>query len=132
MSDDSPTPFQGRCHCGAVTLSVPRGQAFGVVACHCDDCQRLHGNFFAMLAAQRDAVTVDGAEAIERYASSATVQRWFCRRCGSRLAKDTAGSAQLLLSLGLFGRDTGLAIRHQVFTDSRPDWYTLPPTAGGP
>ena len=126
------TPFQGRCHCGAVQLTLPRERAFGVVACHCDDCQRLHGNFFAMLAAERDAVTVDGAEALLHYASSEGVTRSFCRHCGSRIAKDAQGSPRLLLSMGLFGRETGLAIRRQVWADSHPDWYDLPSTATPP
>lgn len=120
--------FQGHCHCGAVQLRVARERAFGVVACHCSDCQRLHGNFFAMLAAERDAVALDGEDALVHYASSATVTRSFCRHCGSRIAKDAQGSPRLLLAMGLFGRDTGLAIRRQVWTDAHPDWYALPPT----
>lgn len=124
--------FSGRCHCGAVQLRVPRDRAFGVVACHCDDCQRLHGNFFAMLAAEREAVAIEGADALVAYASSATVRRSFCRHCGSRIAKDAQGSPRLLLSMGLFGRDTGLAIRRQVWSESHPDWYALPPTLTAP
>ena len=124
--------FSGRCHCGAVHLRVPRDRAFGVVACHCDDCQRLHGNFFAMLAAEREAVAIEGADALVAYASSATVRRSFCRHCGSRIAKDSQGSPRLLLSMGLFGRDTGLAVRRQVWPESQPDWYALPPTQPAP
>ena len=32
--------LEGNCHCGAVRVSVP-ADAFGVVACHCGDCQKL-------------------------------------------------------------------------------------------
>lgn len=35
---------------------------------------------------------------------------------------------RLLLALGLFGRNTGLAIRHQVWRESKPHGYPLPPT----
>ncbi len=127
-----PDTFEGRCHCGTVQLRVPRERAFGVIACHCDDCQRLHGNFFAMLAAERAAVALDGAEALAHYARRATVPRRFCRHCGSRVAKDAQGSPRLLLSMGLFGRETGLALRRQVWTDPHPDWYALPVTSTPP
>ena len=37
------------CHCGKVRMTLP-GDAAGVLACHCDDCRRMHGNFNAFLA----------------------------------------------------------------------------------
>ncbi len=121
--DDTPR-LQGRCHCGAVTLSVPASSA-GVVACHCDDCRRLHGNFFALLAADRDAVELSGAESVRRYASSATVERGFCAHCGSRLFKDTPGSPKLLVSAGLFGPVTGKHIVRHLWEGSKADWYEI-------
>ena len=117
----------GRCHCGAVELRVP-GDAFGVVACHCDDCQKMHGNFFAMIAAPTASVAVTGAEAMRWYASSEHVRRSFCGTCGSRLVKEAAGSGRWLISVGLFGPRTGRAIRKQVWEGSKPDWYALPAT----
>ena len=124
-SADDSTHLEGRCHCGAVTVRVPRS-AFGVVACHCDDCQKLHGNFFAMLAAERASVQLDGGDAVQAYASSPTATRTFCRHCGSRIAKDARDSPRLLLAAGLFGRETGLRLRKSVWGQSKPDWYELP------
>jgi hypothetical protein len=34
------------CHCGKVQITLP-GAAAGVLACHCGDCQKMHGNFNA-------------------------------------------------------------------------------------
>jgi hypothetical protein len=115
-------PFEGRCHCGAVTVTVPR-ESFGVVACHCDDCQKLHGNFFAMLAADRAATRWQGEEHVVWYETSPKARRSFCGRCGSRLAKDPHGSPKILVSVGLFGRETGKRIEKHVFSESKPDWY---------
>lgn len=117
----------GSCHCGAITVTVP-DDAFGVVACHCEDCQRLHGNYFAMLAAPAAAVTVAGAEHLRWYDSSPAARRSFCARCGSRVAKQANGSDRLLVSVGLFGRETGRRLRKHVYGASHPDWYDLPPT----
>lgn len=125
MSVAPPEMLHGRCHCGAVQVRVPAA-TFGVVACHCDDCQKMHGNFFAMLAADRTAVQIEGADALQSYASSATVRRTFCRHCGSRVAKDAPGNPRLLLAAGLFGTATGKRIRKNVWAQGKPDWYDLP------
>lgn len=112
----------GRCHCGAVTVSVP-ASAFGVLACHCDDCQRLHGNFFAFVAAPAAEVRWTGEEHIRWYDSSPATQRAFCERCGSRLAKRPVGADRVLVSVGLFGPQTGLRIAKELYADRKPDWY---------
>ena len=44
------------------------------------------------------------------------------------MRRRAVASARLLLALGLFGRNTGLAIRHQVWRESKPHGYPLPPT----
>jgi hypothetical protein len=116
--------MQGSCHCGAVTVTVP-DSAFGVVACHCGDCQKLHGNFFAMLAVDRGDVSIEG-DALSWYDSSAKAKRAFCGRCGSRVAKDPHGSPKVLVSIGLFPSPTGRTIQKHVFAESKPDWYDLP------
>lgn len=117
--------IEGQCHCGGVQVSVP-ADTFGVVACHCEDCQKLHGNFFAMLAAATDDVAWCGDLAPQWYASSAQAQRAHCPRCGSRLAKVAAGGSRTLLSVGLFSRHLPRTIQKHVWADSHPDWYRLP------
>ncbi len=115
----------GQCHCGGVKVSVPQ-QACGVVACHCEDCQRLHGNFFAMLAAPADSVVWSGDLQPQWYDSSPASRRAHCPRCGSRLAKQARDSNRVLVSAGLFSRHLPRRIERQVFTESKPDWYDLP------
>lgn len=116
----------GRCHCGAVSVTV-RGEAFGVIACHCDDCQKLHGNYFAMIGAPAADVDLDGGDALRWYDSSPAARRAFCGVCGSRVAKEPVGSGRMLVSVGLFGATTGLRLRKHVWEASKPDWYDLPP-----
>ncbi len=117
----------GSCHCGAITVTVPIDAA-GVIACHCDDCQKLHGNYFAMIAAPEAAVVLTGEAQHRWYVSSEKARRSFCAVCGSRVFKSANGSGRLLVSVGLFGPETGLRIRKQVFESAKPDWYDLPKT----
>ena len=118
--------MEARCHCGAVRISLPAG-AVGVLACHCDDCQRLHGNFNAFLAAERADLRVTGDDAIQWYQSSAEAQRGFCRTCGARVAKSVGGGSRWLISAGLLTGPSGRRIIRNLWGDAKPDWYDLPP-----
>lgn len=116
--------LRGACHCGAVSVSIP-ASSIGVVACHCADCQKLHGNFFAMLVTDRDAAIWEGEDAIRWYASSAEVRRSFCGRCGSRLAKAPNGAPKLMVSVGLFPPDLPRTIIKHVWSESHSTWYSI-------
>jgi hypothetical protein len=115
----------GRCHCGGIEVRLP-ATAFGVVACHCGDCQKLHGNFFAMLAAPTAELQWAGELEPHWYASSPAARRAHCPRCGSRLAKMPADGQRTLVSVGLFAPDLPRRIVRQVWADSHPAWYDLP------
>jgi hypothetical protein len=112
------------CHCGSILVTVP-DDAFGVVACHCEDCQKLHGNFFAMLVASAEQVHWSGKLEPHWYSSSEKAQRAHCPNCGSRLAKRPNEGGRIMVSVGLFGRHLPRKIQKVVFGGSHPDWYTL-------
>jgi quinol monooxygenase YgiN len=108
-----------------VRVHVP-SDAAGVVACHCEDCQKLHGNFFAMLVADRAAVRWEGDEHIHWYRSSDAVERGFCSRCGSRLAKRPIEGPKIMVAAGLFERTLPRKIVKNVWLEHKPDWYEAP------
>lgn len=117
--------IHGQCHCGSVRVSMPEDSA-GVIACHCADCQKLHGNFFALLSADRALVRWEGEEHIEWYRSSPANERGFCRRCGSRLAKRPVDGARVMVSAGLFDRELPRAIEKNLWLEQKPRWYEAP------
>lgn len=117
----------GSCHCGRVRVHLPEASA-GVVACHCVDCQKLHGNFFAMLVADADAVRFEGEEHVTWYASSPSVHRGFCAGCGSRIAKRPVGGAKIMVAAGLFDRSLPKTIVKSVWLEQKPTWYAAPKT----
>jgi len=120
--------LHGRCHCGAVRLTLP-ADAVGVLACHCNDCRKMHGNFNAFLAAPRDAVVIEGAAALVWYQSSPASRRAFCGTCGARVLKEITAQGRWLVSAGLIDGPTGKRIIRNLWEQSKPDWYDLPPTA---
>ena len=126
MDASTPTSeLHGSCHCGRVRVTMP-GDAAGVVACHCADCQKLHGNFFALLAADRAAVRWEGEEHISWYRSSPANERGFCTTCGSRLAKRPVEGTRIMVSAGLFERDLPRKIVRNLWLEQKPAWYDEP------
>lgn len=121
----SATTLEGSCHCGRVRVTMPATSA-GVIACHCGDCQKLHGNFFALLAADVADVRWDGAEHIHWYASSPANLRGFCTHCGSRLAKRPVEGSRVMVSAGLFGKDLARGVVRNLWLEGKPDWYEAP------
>jgi hypothetical protein len=113
------------CHCGAVKLGLPK-EAAGIIACHCNDCQKLHGNFNAFLAVAQAEVHLAGGDALVWYQSSASSRRAFCGTCGARVLKEITAAGRWLISAGLIDGPIGKRIIKNLWEQSRPDWYDLP------
>lgn len=114
------------CHCGRVQVTIPAAAA-GVLACHCSDCQKMHGNFNAFLAVPRTEVELSGADALVWYQSSDAARRAFCGTCGGRVLKEVTGAGRWLISAGLVDGPVGKRIIKNLWEQSKPDWYDLPP-----
>ena len=119
--------LHARCHCGAVHLTLP-ATAAGVLACHCGDCQKMHGNFNAFLAVPQADVQLGGAAALVWYPSSPDSRRAFCGTCGARVLKEVTAAGRWLVSAGLIEGPTGKRIIRNLWEQSKPDWYDLPVT----
>jgi len=113
------------CHCGKVQIDLPAAAA-GVLACHCGDCQKMHGNFNAFLAAPIEDIRLTGAEALVWYQSSPAARRAFCGTCGARVLKEVSAAGRWLISAGLVDGPTGRHILRNLWDLSKPDWYPLP------
>lgn len=110
----------GTCHCGRVRVTMPSETA-GVVVCHCADCQKLHGNSFALFAAERDHVRWEGEEHIRWYKSSPANERGFCE-CGSRLAKRPVEGTRIMVSAGLFDHALARKVIKNLWLEQKPAW----------
>jgi hypothetical protein len=127
MTDTPAETHSGRCFCGAVTFTA-QGPLVGVIACHCRDCQQMHGNYNVMAGVARDRLTVAGP--LVWFASSDKARRGFCGTCASRLFKDNLGSPRMMVSMGAFDAATGLSMARNLWVESKGDWYDLPAVPG--
>jgi quinol monooxygenase YgiN len=98
----------------------------GVVVCHCADCQKLHGNSFALFTAAAGDVQWEGREAMRWYRSSGANERAFCETCGSRLAKRPVQGDRVMVSAGLFPVDLPRTAVKNLWLEHKPAWVEAP------
>lgn len=114
----------GSCLCGAVRLEV-EGQLAPPDACHCGQCRKISGHYWASTDVPREAVTVRGQDSVGWFQSSDKVRRGFCRNCGSPLFWDAVGRPNLSISMGAFDQPTGTHLEKHIFVRDKGDYYEI-------
>ncbi len=114
----------GHCLCGAVRFRT-HGALREVVACHCSQCRRQTGHFYAATNVRDDALAVEGGENVTWYRASDTASRGFCRVCGSALLWKGDGSDYTSIMAGAFDQPTGLRIGVHIFCADKGDYYEI-------
>ena len=114
----------GHCHCGAVHFRTS-GRLREVIACHCSQCRRQTGHFYAATNVQDNGLSVEGGENVTWYRASETASRGFCRTCGSALFWKGDGSDYTSIMAGTFDQPTGLKIGVHIFCADKGDYYEI-------
>lgn len=115
---------EGRCLCGAVSFAVA-GALPPPDACHCSQCRRQSGHYWASTDVPRDAVTMTGAENVTWFRSSDRVRRGFCSLCGSALFWDPIGRDKIAIAMGAFEQPTGTRLEKHIFVADKGDYYDI-------
>lgn len=113
----------GRCLCGAIRFET-RGPLRPVVFCHCEQCRRQSGLYYAATNIPEDRLTVTG-ETLRWYRSSAEAKRGFCSDCGSLLFWKRAGADHVSILAGAFDQPSGLVGSHHIFAADKADFYRI-------
>ena len=118
--------IHGRCLCGAVRYEID-GPITNLLHCHCSMCRKHHGTPFATWAAAPLAGFrfTAGEDSIERYASSASFHRSFCRICGSVVPEANAAAGLAICPAGNLEGDLGLEPQLHMFVGSKAPWYAI-------
>ena len=117
----------GGCLCGGVRYRVT-GPLIDVSACHCSQCRKTTGHFFASTTCSLEALKFDNEETLSWYESSAGAHRGFCSRCGSSLFWRLAKEDKIDILAGTLDAPTGLKMADHIFTANKGDYYEI---AGG-
>ncbi|MGJ3648478.1 GFA family protein [Sphingomonas sp. GlSt437] len=119
------TVHHGSCLCGAVSFEV-RGELPPPDACHCRQCRKSSGHYFASTDVARSALTITaGEDHLRWYRSSDRVRRGFCATCGASLFWDPVERDWTAVAMGAFDDATGTQLKIHIFTASKGDYYTI-------
>jgi len=94
-------------------------------ACHCRQCRKQSGHYFASADLPKSAVKLSGAEHLNWYQSSAKVRRGFCSRCGSWLFWEPLFQEWTSVALGAIDGETGIKLERHIFVAYKGDYYNI-------
>lgn len=115
---------KGSCLCGKIRFEVT-GALREVVACHCTQCRKQSGHYYAATNTPDETIRVTGEENLTWYQSSERARRGFCRHCGSALFwKDDRDDFTSILA-GSLEKPTGLAIAKHIYVADKGDYYAI-------
>lgn len=122
--------LKGKCLCGAVTFSVDADAFDNRTACHCSQCRRWSGHYWASVSGPIDKLSIDtGEEKVTWINSSAQARRGFCSVCGSSLFWHGVGMEdyknRIAVAFGAIDNPSGAKLEHHIFMADKGDYYDI-------
>lgn len=115
---------KGSCLCGKVSYSV-NGPLRPITACHCTQCRKQSGHFYAATAAHNDDLVIQGEDNLTWFHASSEAERGFCKTCGSALFWRHSGEDFTSILAGSLDGETGLKIAKHIFVADKGDYYDI-------
>ncbi|MGF0538446.1 GFA family protein [Agrobacterium sp. ES01] len=114
----------GSCLCGAVRFQTS-GPLREVIACHCSQCRKQTGLYYAATDVDTDRLTIEGEDCIGWYRASPDARRGFCKTCGSALFWVADGARRISILAGAFEQPSGLTFGYHIYCADKGDFYTI-------
>jgi hypothetical protein len=114
----------GSCLCRAITFEV-EGDLAPPDACHCTQCRKQSGHFWASTDVPKAALTIKGEDKLTWFQASEKVRRGFCSACGSFLFWDPIHREKIAIAMGAFDGSTGIQLAHHIFVADKGDYYEI-------
>ncbi len=120
----------GKCLCGGVQYTIT-GEIRDVVYCHCEQCRRSSGHFFAATNCTKDQIELTRQDTLKWYrasasaSASASAQRGFCGTCGASLFWESDAGDCISILAGSLDQPTGLKGSKHIFADHAGDYYRI-------
>lgn len=114
----------GGCLCGAVRYAA-RGPLRDVVYCHCGQCRRQTGLYYAATAVDKADLTIADDSALRWFAASDYAVRGFCATCGSALFWKAHAASHIAILAGSLDDPSSLKAASHICTEGRPAFYAL-------
>jgi hypothetical protein len=103
---------KGSCLCGGVSFVVTEDLG-APDACHCVQCRKHSGHYFASTNVPRDALVITGQENVS------------CSTCGSSLFWDPPARDWIAIAMGAFDTPTSTHLDRHIFVAEKGDYYEI-------
>ena len=116
----------GSCQCGKITFELwDFNPEYSV--CHCTECRKWTGSFYACIAAKAGHYKISGAEHITWYIKAQKSEQGFCKHCGSAIFwRENADAANLDFAIGMLNNLDQLCPKRHIFCQSKANFYNIP------
>ena len=126
MKTDDGDTHRGSCLCCETVFEV-HGPLPDVVTCHCMQCRKQTGHYWASTGADMQDFRLIADAHVRWYRSSGTARRAFCAKCGSTLFWQADGTPeQISIAAGMLDGATGLRTAGHIFCADKGDYYEIP------
>ncbi len=115
---------KGSCNCGAVSFTV-EGDLAPPDACHCSQCRKQSGHYWASTDVPDDRITIHGEDNITWYQASEKVRRGFCKTCGCFLFWDPIHHPRIAVAMGAFDGATGAKLGSHIYVADKGGYYEI-------
>lgn len=91
--------FVGSCLCGNIKFKIleMNNKAYH---CHCETCQKISGGIFSTYINLKNDQVIWDSNKPSYYNSSESVQRGFCRNCGTSICYEFLNSGKIDIHIG--------------------------------
>jgi hypothetical protein len=117
--------IQGSCCCGQIRFSLSEPPTM-MGTCHCARCRKSGASTFVFVRGETFR-WIAGRELVEvlRPEPPFTLERCFCRRCGSALGEPLSKAESFPLAANLLDDDPLVRNRFHEWVSAKPTWYEI-------
>lgn len=121
---ETSTLLTSTCLCKGVKIEAI-ATSLDIGVCHCDMCRQWAGSPFFAIEGHTVKLTGD---TVNVYDSSDWAERGFCSHCGTHLFYRLKTTNTHYLPVGLFPQQPAMQLSHQIFIESKPNYYSFEQT----
>jgi hypothetical protein len=114
----------GGCLCGKLRFETV-GPRRDVIFCHCSQCRRHSGLYYAATSVGAAALSLTGGENLTWFAASDFAKRGFCRLCGTHLFWKPNDEERYAILAGAFDDPASLKPGYHICTEGRAGFYQI-------
>lgn len=117
----------GKCCCGGVAFEFD-GPPSAATACHCTQCRRGSGHYWAAVHVPLDGFRLTRSETLKWRQSSDWARRGFCTGCGASLFYQMDGESTINIGVGLLDEPTQTQLKRHIFMADKGTYYDVTDT----